>query len=351
MNETTQSQNSKTVCKHCQSTRTRRYGWYKDTQLYYCNDCKKKFVPNDSLFHMHTPANKVSTALQMYYTGSSIETIQATLKQDLKQENKNAPSTSTIFAWINKYTDEAIKATKDYHPQVGDRWIADETYVRIDMHKKGEPIAYNPYEKSRKAKWVIFWDVIDSDTRFLLASHITTTRGTKDAQALMEKAAKRAGKVPKVVVTDKLAAYLDGVELAYGADTKHKQGAPFDIENNTNLIERFHGSLKSRTKVMRALKNRDTLEKFTDGWLVYYNYVHDHHSLGRTPAEEANIDYPFKDWVDITRMVSPQVQVLRTPAKVSILRPPKTPTVKPPRITPRAPRISDRLPKRGLYAG
>jgi transposase-like protein len=76
----------------------------------------------------------------------------------------------------------------------------------------------------------------------------------------MEKAAKRSGKIPKVVVTDRLGSYLDGIELAYGAGSKHKQGLPFEIENNTNLIERYHGSLKDRTKVMRALRNKDTLQ-------------------------------------------------------------------------------------------
>jgi hypothetical protein len=125
--------------------------------------------------------------------------------------------------------------------------------------------------------------------------------GTQDAKILMEKAAKRAGKLPKVVVTDKLQAYLDGIELAYGSDTLHKQGAPFDIENNTNLIERFHGSLKDRTKVMRALKNKDTLEKFMDGWLVHYNYFRPHMSLsGNTPAQEAGVNFPFKNWKDVT---------------------------------------------------
>ena len=338
-------QNSIPVCKYCQSQNVRKFGKYKTTQLYYCNECKHKFMPNDSLFHMHTPASQVSSALHSYYTGSSIQAIQAGLKQDTETNSdiqKKPPkiSTSTIFEWIMKYTNEAIKATKDYQPKVGDVWIADETYVRVDKSKAN---VVNPYSKSRKAKWVIFWDIIDADTRFLLASHLTTTRGTKDAQALMEKAAKRAGKLPKVVVTDNLRAYLDGVELALGAETKHKQGTPFDIETNTNLIERFHGTLKSRTKVMRALKNKDTLEKFSDGWLVHYNYLREHGSLGKTPAEEAKIDYPFRDWADITRRVSPQVGILRTPAKVSIIKPAKLPSSKMPKITPPPPRITPRV--------
>jgi hypothetical protein len=75
---------------------------------------------------------------------------------------------------------------------------------------------------------------------------------------------------------------------------------PFNIQNNTNLIERFHGSLKDRTKVMRALKNKQTLQRFTDGWLVHYNFVRKHMGIeDRTPAEEAEIKYDVKNWADV----------------------------------------------------
>lgn len=59
-------------------------------------------------------------------------------------------------------------------------------------------------------KKIWFWDIIDADTRYLLASYISEKgRTTKDAQKLMSLAAKRAGKTPKLVITDKLNAYLD----------------------------------------------------------------------------------------------------------------------------------------------
>lgn len=303
-------------CKYCQSENVRKYGKYKDTQLYYCNDCKRKFVPNDSLFHMKTPANQVSSALDMYYKGLSINEI----REHLQQEYDNTPSGSTVFQWVRKYTDEAIAECSKYLPKVGDTWVADETYVRVDRHRGDDKGVGNPYSKSKKAKWVIFWDIIDADTRFLLASHITTTRGVKDARALMEKAAKVAGKSPKVVITDKLAAYLDGTELAFGADSEHRPGGPFDIKNNTNLIERLHGTIKERTKVMRGLRTAETAKRFLDGWEIYYNYMKPHESLdSKTPAEAARCDYTFRDWADITRMVKPQAQVLVTPAKVSVM--------------------------------
>ncbi len=147
----------------------------------------------------------------------------------------------------------------------------------------------------------MFWDIIDAKTRYLLASRITTTRNKQDAREIMELASKRAGKTPRVVVTDKLGAYIDGIELAFGNDTYHRQGSPFSIDNNnTSLIERFHNTLKDRTKVMRELRDKNTLKRFTDGWLVYYNYFRPNMALkNRPPAVVAGLDYECRNWADV----------------------------------------------------
>jgi len=297
---------SKIVCKHCQGQNTRKYGTYKGvTQYYYCDDCHRKFVGTDALPNGRVSPAFIASALNEYYSGMSYHDIE----DNIEKQTDTDISHVAVIKWVNKYTDEAIQQTKDLHPKVGDTWIADETYVSVDKSKAN---VENPYSKSRKAKWVVFWDIIDADTRFLLASHVTTTRNKEDAKALMEKAAKCAGKTPKVVVTDHLGSYLDGIEMAYGADAKHIQGKPFDTENNTNLIERFHGTLKDRTKVMRALKNKNTLQKFTDGWLVYYNFFKPHMSLeNKTPAETAGLKYENHSWADVVGIEKkPIVQIL-----------------------------------------
>jgi transposase-like protein len=276
---------------------------------------------------MQTPTKVIADSLNMYYEGMSENKI----RRNLIQQDSNYISTGSVYNWVNRFTELAMKEADKCTPKVGDTWIADESYVRVD---KSRANVENPYSKSRKAKWVIFWDIIDADTRFLLASHITTTRGTKDAQALMEKAAKRAGKIPKVVVTDKLKAYLDGIELAFGSDTTHKQGKPFQLENNTNLIERFHGTLKDRTKVMRALRNKDTLQKFTDGWLIHYNFFRPHMSLeDKTPAQEAGIRFPFRNWKDVCE------QPFEKTARIPIERGVPRLSSRMPRITPKTPRL------------
>lgn len=315
--------NNEVVCKHCGSTRTRKYGLYKGAQRYFCNDCHRKFKVDDTLFHMKTPANQVSSALNMYFEGMSI----AAIRRNLQQEHANSPSTATIYEWIQKYTQYAIDSAKDYHPQVGDIWVADETVLEIDGQN------------------VWFWDIIDDKTRFLLASRISLNRTTQDAKYLMELAAKRAGKTPKVVITDKLNAYLDGIELAFGADTEHIQSRPFALQDNTQKIERFHGTLKARTKTMRGLKNINSAKDFTDGWLVYYNYLRPHEALqDKTPAEVAQISYPYKNWADLTRyhIPSERVKVLHTPR--TEFRLPETHIGRPRRV--RLPRVKQPKPVR-----
>jgi putative transposase len=267
------------VCKHCGGHNVIRYGTYKGHQRFLCKDCNRKFADNDALPNMQTPIDQIGSAVGMFYEGQSLNSI----TRLLTQVYNSYPSDSTVYRWVSKFTRQALKDLDKYKPKdIGSVWVADETVLDID------------------GKNVWFWDIIDSRTRFLLATHISRTRTIKDAQLLMRKAYNRCGKIPRVIYTDKLNAYLDGIELTFGADTKHKQGAPFDVENNTNLIERFHGTLKQRTKVMRGLKDIKSAKLFTDGWLLYYNYLRPHISLnGSTPARVAGVSYPYRNWQDI----------------------------------------------------
>jgi transposase-like protein len=281
------------VCKNCGSEAIVKYGSYKGVPRYLCKVCKRKFKADADVFHMKVPAEIVNRAVGEYYAGLSINDIRNLLKQDYNYY----PSKSVVFGWVNKYTGIATKQFKDYHPKVGDTWIADETMLDLDGEHR-----------------VWFYDIIDEDTCYLLASRVAISRTTHDAEMLMQDAQKRAGKSPKEVITDKNYSYLDGIEKTFGGDTEHIQGGPFKYKTtgeSTSKIERFHGTLKDRTKVIRAFRDLDTLIQFTDGWLVFYNYFRPHTSLdGKTPAEKAGIEYGVKNWADLSRVpVSKETEI------------------------------------------
>lgn len=152
---------------------------------------------------------------------------------------------------------------------------------------------------------------------------------------LYDRAIRTAGKEPDKVITDKLASYLD---VRYGKDTEHIQSRPFAVEDNTQMIERFHETLKQRTKVMRGLKNIESAHDFISGWLVHYNYIRPHTALDdKTPAEVAGIDYPYKNWADITR---------HKPSKPIIIEHQPRGTIKLPHIQVGRPRKRVRISKR-----
>ncbi len=54
---------SKILCKYCQSKRVRKYGTYKETQYYYCNDCKRKFSNPETIPKMQYSTSMVADAL------------------------------------------------------------------------------------------------------------------------------------------------------------------------------------------------------------------------------------------------------------------------------------------------
>jgi putative transposase len=268
------------VCKWCGSTDINKYGVRDGVQEYICNECGRKFNAKDAPARKQSPVEQIGAALDMFYDGLSFNDI----ARHLDRTYNNPVVESTVYRWVISYSEIAAKEFEVFTATVSDTWIADETVLSI----KGDNV------------WL--YDIIDERTRFLLATRMTWSRRITDARQLMESASRRAGKSPRVVITDKNNSYLDGIELAFGGDTEHVQSRGFTLQPNTNLIERFHGTLKDRTKVMRDFKTFESALAIVDGFLVHYNFFRPHMSLyGRTPAEVARIDCPFKSWIEFVR--------------------------------------------------
>ncbi len=237
-------------------------------------------VQTTRITKMKTPAKQIASAMGMYYGGMSLDAIQQQFRQDYDLDM----SESNYWNWVKRFTNEAMRQSKTFEPNVGDTWVADETYMKLGKRN------------------VYFWDIIDTKTRFLIATHVSFTRSASDAKQLMAIARNRAGKTPKTIITDKLKAYISGVEDTFGADTKHRQGGPFDVENSTGMIERFHKTLEQRTKVFQKYQNIEDIRLLTSGWLVNYNFFKQNEGCGNIPPAQAmGRAVPFKDWNDVIR--------------------------------------------------
>lgn len=230
---------------------------------------------------MKTDTKLIASAIGMYYGGMSLDAIQ----QQFRQDHDLDLSESNYWNWVKRFTEEAIKQTKGFKPEVGSVWVADETYMKL------------------KKRTVYFWDIIDLKTNYLLASYVSFNRGAGDAKILMNRSQKVAGKKPAIVRTDKLRSYDSGVGDIFGGYTRHVKGGPFksnDSGESTAEIERFHRTLEQRTKVFHKYKDIESIRLLTQGWLINYNFFKQNEGCGNVPPAQAMSKVvPFKDWNDI----------------------------------------------------
>ena len=85
-----------------------------------------------------------------------------------------------------------------------------------------------------------------------------------------------------------MVAYPDAIDRVFGSGNKRVRAKGFTAEVNTNIIERFQGIVKERTKVMRGLKTLASAKVISEGFIIHYNFLRPHMTLkGETPAKVA----------------------------------------------------------------
>lgn len=99
---------------------------------------------------------------------------------------------------------------------------------------------------------------------------------------------------PMAVVTDGLRAYQDAITKEFytmkAPKTQHVRIPNIRDRSNNNMVERLHGTIRQRNKVMRGLDDETTAQRMMDGLRIYYNFMRPHMALGgKTPAQKARI--------------------------------------------------------------
>jgi putative transposase len=160
-----------------------------------------------------------------------------------------------------------------------------------------------------KGRQHLFWDAIDYDTRFIVMGMLTRTRSIPHAKEFFLGAkAQVGGNSPEQIVTDGCGAYKYGVTKAFwrkvlrGETTYIKKvGLRARIgKMSNNIIERFHNTLKDRVKTLRGFGSKDGARNALDGFLIQYNFLRNHTTLGRTPAQATGLNPPIKKgWGDL----------------------------------------------------
>lgn len=125
---------------------------------------------------------------------------------------------------------------------------------------------------------------MDRKTRFLFASKVSEARDINGGVAVFKEAIKNAnGQNPKEIHTDALRAYREGISQNFKeVDHNAKCGINKPHADN-NGVERLNGTIRERTKVVRAWKKHAT--PLAESQRIQYNFVKPHMALeGQTPG-------------------------------------------------------------------
>jgi transposase-like protein len=262
------------ICKYCESENVVKNGRVNGKQFYLCKNCSHKFVEPEVYPKMRTKSRVIATAIDLYFEGLSVRKVKVQIDKFFGVK----VSQVSIWKWMMKYSELASEFVEKLTPHLLGVYHVDETAIKC----KGVQ------------KW--FWEIIDEQTKFLVASHLSGLRTTEDAVALFERSVRVAKRKPISIYCDGLPAYKDGFNKVFYTlrkDTRPELVQRVGIRNvhNQNAVERLHGTLKDRLRSTRGLKGEETVRTLLDGWTVHYNYVRKHQTLkGKTPANASGIN-------------------------------------------------------------
>ncbi len=268
-------------CPYCPSEDVVKNGRRSGYQRYLCRGCSKQFTSAGFLHGRRIAPERIGASVRMFYSGMSYKQIGETMAD---MYDMPEPAKASIYHWVKTYTDTAVREMEKHPAHTGGHWVADEMMVAVGGEKYWN------------------WNVMDSETRYILASHLSKERTAGAAKTVMRKALKSADSPPKTITTDKLRSYLSAIKEVL-PEAKHIQSQGITADINNNLSERLQGTYRQRTKTLRGLDSKESGQRYLDGWVLTYNLFRDHEGLcGQKPGDRAKVKPPFSEWEDVARM-------------------------------------------------
>jgi len=264
-------------CPSCHNKEIIRWGFrYNHTtkkRRYMCKSCKRLFVVDDGFSKCKKKREMITACLDLYMNGMSLRKV----ANHVNQFSDTKLSHMAVMKWLRKYSKTIEPFTRTLPLDLSGDYHADEIFVKC------------------KGKENYFWDMVDAETRFLVATHYSLRRDIDSAKILLNNAKLRADK-PVSITTDGLHAYIKSMKKVWynkhdSRETKvmHLRiTSPHDYSNN--IIERIQGTIRERVKVMRGFHSPQSAELILNLFVIWYNFLRVHQGIGMTPAEMAGIE-------------------------------------------------------------
>ena len=291
----------KIQCPNCKSENVIKRGIIQTenrekTQRYGCKDCHNRFVLDNAFFRMRNKEQLITQCTDMYYSGMSFRKI----ADHLVRFFPKGVHYSTIYRWIMKYVPIMQNFTEQQEIKAGYMLQGDE----VEYKRRASA-------KQRGVREEYFIDIIDTESRYLVSSDYAKDRTTPVLNKVYRNAKRKVGNQVKVISTDGLVGYPRVIKKTFGYNphaTRNPKIIHQVIKSDSGgfnyKIERFHNTLRERTKVMRGFHGCITsAQTLLKGFEIYYNWVRNHQSLeSSTPSDVAVPTIQLQDknrWLEL----------------------------------------------------
>ena len=271
------------VCPRCNGTTIRKNGFRiikndQRRQRYSCKRCNYQFSQNENKFAMAYSDPKIITeSLNLVMSGMSYRNA----ARHIHASHGITISHVSVLNWIGKYTKIIKEYVESFYPELGDVWSLDEMVLNIKDTEK--------IKKTGFYEWL--WNIIDPQTRFLIASQVSKRRDIQNAKNVIVNAKEQITKNPKYVITDSLAAYDEAIREEFKNRVAHVKTLSIQQGFVNRPVERYHNEIREKLKSRRGLGNQKSAQTFAELYKIHHNFVKPHQGLnGKTPAEAAGID-------------------------------------------------------------
>ena len=227
---------------------------------------------------MKVPPEVIGYAIKGYYEGLSLKSI-----RDLESQKFGfSPSISSLFRWINHYTQCLIEKTSNTIARVGAVWALIQSVTTI------------------QGRNIWFYDILDFETGLLMESRLFGKPESINFESLFLSKKFETNRLPVTILTNKsLFPILTNLE----SDPKYIVSFHDETEFNTNSnIICFNREIMIRTNSLHRLKSIYSALRFTVGWLINYNYFRkSNDSHIDSPAKAAGLMCSYESWIDVAK--------------------------------------------------
>src|SRR3989344_2070513 len=243
-------------CPHCKNQSAVKHGILKRknrglVQRYQCTSCRREYIRDDGFKRFRHNPEVITVALDLRAKGLSL----ADIVDHLDQHYRVKVSRTTILDWQKNFGKKLSSFTQTLTPHLGNRFHADEMFVRVD------------------GNWNFYWDCIDYFTKFIVAEHFSDIREDKEAIEFLKKIKAGSLKLPDEIHTDNSFDYPPAFRKVFPKRRIHRHYPAWKKKFKNNPIERLHNTLKQRYKTFRGFDNRDSAASFLTFFKIYYNFV------------------------------------------------------------------------------